>query len=229
LRPAGSAAIIDFMATIPEAFAVALEHHQAGRLAAAEQIYRQILAVDPNQPDAIHLLGVIAHQVGKPAIAVEYIERAIRLNGTDGIFHCNLGNAFLAQGKLVEAIACCRRGLKLRPDNIEAHCNLGNALTRRSDSPRYGLRPYQAACGLLVLPLTGFSKSIGGGGAGPGVVSRAGEAMQSVSCQGLRNPSTCGMAMPQRVIACGRGGPPAKQDRRCVAVVPAGSQIAPRS
>ena len=65
------------MATISEALAIAIQHHQAGRLQAAEQIYRQILAVEPNHADAIHLLGVIAHQVGKHEIAVEYIERAI--------------------------------------------------------------------------------------------------------------------------------------------------------
>ena len=52
------------MATISEALAIAVQHHQAGRLQAAEQIYRQILAVEPNHADAIHLLGVIAHQVG---------------------------------------------------------------------------------------------------------------------------------------------------------------------
>ena len=50
------------MATIPEALAIAIQHHQAGRLPAAEQIYRQILAADPKQPDAWHLLGVLAHQ-----------------------------------------------------------------------------------------------------------------------------------------------------------------------
>ena len=69
------------MATISEALAIAIQHHQAGRLQAAEQIYRQILAVEPNQADAIHLLGVIACQAGKYEAAVEYIERAIRLKG----------------------------------------------------------------------------------------------------------------------------------------------------
>ena len=69
------------MATISEALAIAIQHHQAGRLQAAEQIYRQILAVEPNQADALHLLGVIAHQVGKHEVAVEYIRRAIGLKG----------------------------------------------------------------------------------------------------------------------------------------------------
>ena len=53
------------MATLPEILAIAIEHHQAGRLQAAEQVYRQILAVEPNQADAWHLLGVIQR---RPAI-----------------------------------------------------------------------------------------------------------------------------------------------------------------
>ena len=79
------------MATVPQALAMAIQHHQAGRLQAAEQIYRQILAVEPNHPDALHLLGVIAHQVGQHEVAVEHIGRAIGLNGNVAAFHSNLG------------------------------------------------------------------------------------------------------------------------------------------
>ena len=50
------------MATISEALAIALQHHQAGQLPQAEQIYRQILEVEPNHADAWHLLGVLAHK-----------------------------------------------------------------------------------------------------------------------------------------------------------------------
>jgi Flp pilus assembly protein TadD len=77
------------MATISEALTIAIQHHQAGRLQAAEQIYRQILAVEPNHAEAVHLLGVIAHQVGKHEIAIQYIGRAIRLNGNSAAFHSN--------------------------------------------------------------------------------------------------------------------------------------------
>ena len=61
------------MATISEALAIAIQHHQGGRLQAAEQIYRQILPVSPDQADAIHLLGVRAHQAGWHELAAEYI------------------------------------------------------------------------------------------------------------------------------------------------------------
>ncbi|MGO9112448.1 MAG: tetratricopeptide repeat protein [Thermoguttaceae bacterium] len=115
------------MATIPEAFAIAIQHHQAGRLQAAEQIYRQILAVEPDQPDALHLLGVIAAQVGKHEVAVEYIGRAITLKG-NAFFHNNLGEAYRALRRISEAVACYHLALNLKPDFAEAHSNLGIAL-----------------------------------------------------------------------------------------------------
>ena len=65
------------MPTIPEAFAIALRHHQAGRLHQAEPMYGEILAADPNHHDAWHLLGVIACQGGKPQAGVECIQRAL--------------------------------------------------------------------------------------------------------------------------------------------------------
>ena len=63
--------------TIPQAFEVAIRHHHAARFAEAEALYRQILAVEPRHPDALHLLGVIAHQVGRNDIAIDLIRQAI--------------------------------------------------------------------------------------------------------------------------------------------------------
>jgi tetratricopeptide (TPR) repeat protein len=115
------------MGTISEAFAIAIQHHQAGRLQAAEQIYRQILAIEPNHADAIHFLGVIAHQVGKHEVAIEYLRRSVELKTTEAVFH-NLGEAYRALHKVPEAIACYRRALELKPDFAQARNNLGIAL-----------------------------------------------------------------------------------------------------
>ena len=114
------------MVTIPEALEIAVQHHQSGRLQAAEQIYRQILQAEPNQAHAIHLLGVIASQVGKYEIAIQYIQRAIGLNGAEAGFHNNLGEAYRALHRIPEAVACYRRALQLSPDCVETHNNLGN-------------------------------------------------------------------------------------------------------
>jgi len=120
--------INDTMATIPEAFAIAVQHHQAGRLQAAEQIYRLILQAEPDHADTIHLLGVIAYQVGQYEIAVASMERAIALNGSVAAFHNNLGNAWKERGNAEKAAACYRRALELKGDFAEAQSNLGNAL-----------------------------------------------------------------------------------------------------
>ncbi len=116
------------MATISEALAIAIQHHQAGRLQAAEQIYRQILEVEPNQADAWRLLGLIARQAGEHGIAVEYLGRAITAAPYVASFHLDLGNILKEQGKLNEAVASWRRALDLTPDFAEAHYNLGIAL-----------------------------------------------------------------------------------------------------
>src|SRR5947208_13883121 len=77
----------------PEArlLAEAASHHQAGRLAAAERLYRRILAVDPDHADSLHLLGLIAHQTGHSDQGLELIGRAIALNGADPELHNDIG------------------------------------------------------------------------------------------------------------------------------------------
>jgi len=117
--------------TIPEAFQIAVQRHQAGQLAEAEGIYRQILAAQPNHADALHLLGVVAHQVGRHDLAVEWIRRAIEVNPAGLQYHLNLGNALAAQGQVDQAIAMYHGELRLNPGYPEACNNLGNALRQR--------------------------------------------------------------------------------------------------
>ena len=45
------------MPSIAEILSEGLAHHRAGRLDLAIAGYRQVLAADPNQADAWHLLG----------------------------------------------------------------------------------------------------------------------------------------------------------------------------
>jgi predicted O-linked N-acetylglucosamine transferase (SPINDLY family) len=116
------------MATLSEALAIAIAHHRAGRVDLAEEVYRRILAVEPDNADALHLLGVAAHQRGEHALAVDYIQRAIALVPEAAASHSNLGNAWLALGKPDEAVACYRRALQRNPGDAETLNNLGSAL-----------------------------------------------------------------------------------------------------
>jgi tetratricopeptide (TPR) repeat protein len=113
------------MATISQALAIAIQHHQAGRLQAAQETCRQILVIEPAQADAWHLLGVINAQTGDLQLAVECIDRALAVKPDWAEAHYNRGNALKAQGKLDEAAACYRRALELKPELAEARNNLG--------------------------------------------------------------------------------------------------------
>jgi tetratricopeptide (TPR) repeat protein len=111
---------------------IALEHHQAGRLQQAEAAYQQILRATPQHPDALHLLGVLAHQVGRHDIAAELIGKAIHISPS-GAMHGNMGLALQAAGKLDASIEHYRQALSLEPDFAEAHNSLGVALQARGD------------------------------------------------------------------------------------------------
>ena len=62
--------------TIQQALNLAVQHHKEGRLSQAESLYQQILQSNPEQPIALHLPGVIAHQAGKNDVAVDLITKA---------------------------------------------------------------------------------------------------------------------------------------------------------
>jgi protein O-GlcNAc transferase len=128
LRGASRISRITGMATVPEALAIALQHHRSGRLQAAEQIYRQILTVEPDHADALHLIGLIAHQKGNHELAIECMSRAVRLKGNDATIHNNLGGAYAALNRMPEATACYRLAVQFNPIYAQVHCNLGNVL-----------------------------------------------------------------------------------------------------
>jgi tetratricopeptide (TPR) repeat protein len=114
--------------TIEQAMQIGIQHHQAGRLAEAEGIYRQVLAHHPNHPDALNLLGVLAAQSGQPGTAVDLIRHAVELNPGHAEAHSNLGHVLLEVGRADEAVVACRRALQLAPGYAAAYNNLGNAL-----------------------------------------------------------------------------------------------------
>jgi tetratricopeptide (TPR) repeat protein len=115
---------------LQEALDLAVQHHQAGRLREAEGIYRQILNAEPNSAHALHLLGVLASQMGQGEASLNYIRRAITLNPTAAQYHASLGAALATLGRTQEAIDIYHRALVLQPDLLDAHVNLGAALMK---------------------------------------------------------------------------------------------------
>jgi tetratricopeptide (TPR) repeat protein len=109
----------------------ALKLHQGGQLPQAARIYQQVLVFEPDDADAMHLLGVVRHQQGDHHQAIDLIGRAVVLRPNIADFHINLAEAYRASGKFDLAVGCCRTALRLRPDCADALTNLGLALHGR--------------------------------------------------------------------------------------------------
>src|SRR6516162_6783186 len=106
---------------------IAIQHHQAGRLQEAGRIYQSVLARNPNNPDALHLLGLVAHQLGQHQPAAQLLSRAIAIRPCPA-YYASLAAVLRALGQLDKAVECCRTALALSPDHPEAANNLGLVL-----------------------------------------------------------------------------------------------------
>ena len=115
-------------ANFPALLAEAFRLHQADRLADAERIYKQILVMQPEHFDCLHLLGVIFHQRGNHAQAVQHIDFALKRNPNNVFALNNRGNALKELKRFEEALASYDRALALQPDYADGYYNRGNAL-----------------------------------------------------------------------------------------------------
>ena len=116
------------MAKDSSRLAQAVAHHQAGRLAEAEQGYRAVLSADPQHPDALHLLGVLSLQSGRADEAVALIGKALERSKGVADYWDNLGSALCAAGRAADAIQAHRSAATLDPGGAQRRHNLGNAL-----------------------------------------------------------------------------------------------------
>lgn len=122
-RPAGREAV--------RLVAEGARRHQAGELRKAEACYRQALRLDPKQPDALHLTGLVAYQSGDAAGGLVLIEKALAADPRQASFHNSHGVVLLALDRLADAEQAFHRALARDPLYPEALNNLGNALQRQ--------------------------------------------------------------------------------------------------
>jgi tetratricopeptide (TPR) repeat protein len=106
----------------------AAAHHQRGEMREAEDLYRQVLAAQPDNFDALHLYGVLMHQRGRAAEALKLIGQALAANARAAPAHSNYGIVLTVLKRHEEALASYERAIALKPDYADAFNNRGNAL-----------------------------------------------------------------------------------------------------
>ena len=105
-----------------------LGHHRSGDLAKAETAYKRHLRKHPRDPNALHLLGLIAHERGRSSRALQLIGKAMAETPGDANLHHVKGYVLQGAGRLEEAAESYAQALKSMPDAALSHTNLGNVL-----------------------------------------------------------------------------------------------------
>ena len=123
---------------------LALRYHREGNLDYAKYVYQHVLGIDPQNADALHLLGVSVYQSEQYDIAINLITQAIQIDSTKPLFFTNLGNAFQKQGKLEQSAQAYQKAIQIQPDYAEAYFNLGNSL-REQGKLQQSAQAYQKA------------------------------------------------------------------------------------
>ena len=109
---------------------------RSGDLIGAAGLYQSVLERFPDQPDALHLLGVIAGEMGELEKAVKLVDRSLQLDPNNAVFLNNYGNLLRQAGAAMDATAAYRRAVRIAPDYAVAHNNLGIALSRCGDTEK---------------------------------------------------------------------------------------------
>lgn len=119
--------------TLEQAMRLAMSHQRAGRPAEAEALYRAVLCESPDQPDALHLLGLLMLGSGKAGAAVELLDRAVRAAPGVAAFWTSLGTALHHAGRPAQATEAFERALTLEPGRADAMVNLAHVRRDRGD------------------------------------------------------------------------------------------------
>ncbi len=116
--------------TVDECFNLAFTHHQAGRLGEAEPLYRAILAELPDHAPSLHMLGVLAAQLGHNETALGLIDHAIALDPETALQHANLAEVLAKLGRWHDVVTAATRALTLAPHLSGTLVTLGLAHER---------------------------------------------------------------------------------------------------
>jgi predicted TPR repeat methyltransferase len=134
--------------SIADALRLATALHRAGHLAEAQELYKRVLDAAPDHPDALHFMGMLAHDEGRQEEALRLIGRSVELAPGHAGFHSNLGNLLLDNERFEDAEQEYRAALALDPDRPDALNNYGvlcKALRRFPEAEKSLLRAIELA------------------------------------------------------------------------------------
>ena len=114
-----------------------LDYFKSGELRKAEITLRRFLKVCPNHFDAMHFLGIILFECGRPKESIELIQRAIRSDSHSPQPYYNLGKIFKSLNMAEEAIENFKKAISIKPNYFQALNMLGNVVFKFTAEPKF--------------------------------------------------------------------------------------------
>lgn len=105
---------------------LAMRHYNEGDLANAGRLAQALYTLNPQNAEAVHLLGLIASRTERLALAAKLLTLAVDLKPQQPRFRLHLGELYDKQGNHEAAEGQYRQAIRLKPDFVHAHVNLGN-------------------------------------------------------------------------------------------------------
>lgn len=102
--------------------------HRQGDIAGARSCYDQALALQPDNPDALHMLGLALYQGGDAQQGCACVARSLELAPDNLAAICNLASLYLATGDKDKGVAQLHKAVELAPDHGPAWRSLGDAM-----------------------------------------------------------------------------------------------------
>ncbi|MCJ7815296.1 MAG: tetratricopeptide repeat protein [Xanthomonadales bacterium] len=124
--------------SIDQAMLMGIQVQRLGLLSEAETIYKDVLRLVPDHPDAIHYIGLLMHQIGDSEAGIKHILRSLELAPNQPGALNNLGNIYKEMGRLEEAEVAYGKVLEMAPQYADTWVNLGIIL-RNSKKPEAAL------------------------------------------------------------------------------------------
>jgi predicted TPR repeat methyltransferase len=130
--------------SVSEAVALAQKAQRVGDVPAAQAIYTAILQHFPEHPDALHFLGLVHYAKGEFSVAIELLERSLKIAPEAALFWNNYGNVLLQRARIDDAFAAFQRCIDIDPDHADAYNNLG-VVQRARKQPELAEANYRRA------------------------------------------------------------------------------------
>ena len=113
-----------------ELMAEAKANHQAGQLAKAADLYRQVLRRNPSEHVALAYMGQLMGQIGDTESGIRFLRQAIKIDGSRARYHANLAAQLFWTGDAEAALKAGQRALELDPTDALSHLTVGGCCER---------------------------------------------------------------------------------------------------